>query len=252
MRINRDDVVTLGCNTPANLLSASRSPPRADTVVSMLRSLTVDGDYFHRRQLRNACIQRSPLDDFFPQASEIAPGLFVCDLYTATSPAVLRQLGVTHVVSVMRKPSYRYPRPIEHLCVPVDDHSDNNLLDYLDYTVRWIQTALSRADGCVIIHCVWGMSRSASVAAAYLVSAQCMTVNEAIRAIRARRRIVRPNSGFVAQLQVYERVTRLREAQQSRTREQTAEGRGGADLDLGALAPSCWGPGTACRHEPRS
>ncbi|KAI0745125.1 phosphatases II [Earliella scabrosa] len=197
--------------------------------------MTVDDDYFHRRALRNTCIQRSPLDDFFPQASEIIPGLFVSDLYTATSPAVIQQLGITHVLSVMRRPSYRYPRSIEHLCVPVDDRTDDNLLDYLDHAIRWIRGALAKPDGRVLVHCVWGMSRSASVAVAFLIVARGMALDEALRVVRARRRVARPNPGFVAQLRVYERVTRLREAQERRVREQAAERRG-ADLDLDALA----------------
>ncbi|KAI0773233.1 protein-tyrosine phosphatase-like protein [Trametes elegans] len=187
------------------------SPPDADTVVSMLRSLTVDDDYFHRRALRSVCIQRSPLDDFLPQASEIVPGLFLSDMYTATSPAVLQHLGITHVASVLRKPSHRYPASITHLCVPVDDRTDTNLLDYLDAAVAWIDCALARG-GRVLVHCVWGMSRSASVVIAYLVAARALSLQEAHSLARARRRVVRPNAGFMAQLEVYERVTRLREA----------------------------------------
>ena len=208
-----------------------RSPPRADTVVSMLRSFTVD-DYFQRRALRNTCTQRSPIDDFFPQASEIIPGLFVADLYTATSPAVLKHLGISHVVSVVRKPGFRLQRTIKHLYVPVEDRTDDDLLGYLDYTIRWIRDALAQ-DGRVLVHCVWGMSRSASVVVAYLIAARSMSLDEALRIVRARRRIARPNSGFMDQLKVYERVTRMREAHEKRRREQSERG---AELDLDALA----------------
>ncbi|TFK87010.1 phosphatases II [Polyporus arcularius HHB13444] len=198
----------------------------------MLRSLTVD-DFFQRRALRNTCTQRSPLDDFFPQASEIIPGLFVADLYTATSPAVVKELEITHVVSVVQKPDWRYPRNIKHLCVPVEDRTDEDLLRYLDYTVPWIRDALARENGRVLVHCVWGMSRSASVVVAYLIAARSMSLDEALRIVRGRRRIARPNSGFMEQLKVYERVTRMREAQEKRRREQSERE---ADLDLDGLA----------------
>lgn len=194
----------------AALLNTS-SPPSADTVVSMMRSLTLDDDYFQRRALHKICTQRSPVDDFLPQASEIVPGLFVSDLYTATSPAVLQRLAITHVVSVVRKTGHRYPKPIKHLCVPIEDHHDAELLDYLDGTVNWMRAALA-GGGRVLVHCVWGMSRSASVAIAYLIAVRRMSLTEAHSLARAARRVVRPNSGFLEQLKAYERVTRLREA----------------------------------------
>ncbi|KAI0743440.1 protein-tyrosine phosphatase-like protein [Daedaleopsis nitida] len=236
------EVTPLSGSARHALSPLNNSPPLADTVVSMRRSATVDDDYFHRRALRKTCIQRSPVDDFFPQASEIVPGLFVCDLYTATSPAVIEQLGITHVVSVLRKPPYRYPRQIEHLCVPLEDRTDANLLDYLDYSVRWIRDALDvttdDGGGRVLVHCVWGKSRSASLAVAFLVAARGMSLDAALHVVRTRRRVTRPNPGFVAQLQVYERVTRLREEQAQRLREEAARSASAPeeDLQLDALA----------------
>ncbi|CDO72775.1 hypothetical protein BN946_scf184994.g28 [Trametes cinnabarina] len=210
----------------------NRSPPHADTVVSMLRSLTVDDDYFHRRALRKICIQSSPVDDFLPQASEIIPGLFLSDMYTATSPVVIQRLGITHVASIVRKPAHRYPKPVRHLCVPVDDKDETNILDYFDAAVGWIHAALAEG-GRVLLHCVWGMSRSASVAIAYLIAARRMSLDEALQLARARRKVVRPNQGFMGQLKVYEKVTRLREAQARREAESAAEL---DEIDFDALA----------------
>ncbi|KAI0371056.1 phosphatases II [Pilatotrama ljubarskyi] len=205
------DVLPLKTPTRPALLRQGRSPPHADAVVSMLRSLTVDDDYFHRRALRKLCTQKTPIDDFLPQASEIIPGLFVSDVYTATSPSVIQRLGITHVASVVSKPLYRYTKPIQHLCVPVDDKEDANLLDYLDSTVKWLRDALN-GGGRVLVHCVWGMSRSATVAIAYLIVARGMTLDHALKVARSRRRVIRPNAGFMSQLKIYEKVTRLREA----------------------------------------
>ncbi|KAI0633631.1 protein-tyrosine phosphatase-like protein [Trametes polyzona] len=199
--------------TPVKSTSTQRprSPPTADTLVSMLRSVTVDTEYFQRRNLHQICTQRSPTGPFRPQASQIVPRLYLCDLYTATSPYTLSHLGITHVVSVLPEPPTGYASTVQHLCVPVDDDKEENLLDYLDATVAWIRAALA-SGGSVLVHCVWGMSRSASVAVAYLIAARGMSLDDALALARSRRRVVRPNSGFMLQLRVYERVSRLREA----------------------------------------
>ncbi|KAI0356321.1 phosphatases II [Trametes cingulata] len=204
------DVLPFGMAKTATVLPQDHSPPHADTVVSMLRSLTLDDDYFYRQSLRKMCIQRSPTEDFMPQANEIIPGLFVSDFYTATTPAVLQNLGITHIVSVLSKPDYRYAKPMQHLCVPVEDKEDCKLLDYLDSAVHWIREALE-GGGRVLVHCVWGMSRSATVAIAYLIVARSMSLDEAVKAVRSKRRIIRPNAGFMDQLKFYAKVTRLRE-----------------------------------------
>ncbi|KAI0674824.1 protein-tyrosine phosphatase-like protein [Trametes maxima] len=210
-----------------------RSAPSADALVSMLRSMTVDDGAHHRSALRKLCTQRTSKGEFPPQASEILPNLFLADMYTATSPAALAQLRATHVVSVVQTPPYRYEKPTAHLCVPVEDNADANLLDFLDCAVRWIHDALA-GGGRVLVHCVWGMSRSATVVAAYLVAARKMALADALVHIRARRPIVRPNAGFMQQLVFFARVTRLRESHAQRLAKEAEEE--GEDLDVDALA----------------
>jgi hypothetical protein len=48
-----------------------------------------------------------------------------------------------------------------------------------------------------------GISRSATVVIAYLIATTKMTPHEALATVRARRTIVRPNRGFMSQLQQY-------------------------------------------------
>lgn len=53
--------------------------------------------------------------------------------------------------------------------------------------------------GKVLVHCLMGVSRSATCAIAYLMIAKKMSASEAIRTVRAQRE-VRPNDGFLHQL----------------------------------------------------
>lgn len=210
----------------------------------MLRSLTLNEDYFERRNLRIACTQRKPspspssylIDPFPPQASEILPNLYLTDMYTATHPLTLQRLRITHVVSVVSDPWYVYPRGVNHLCVPVQDCEEVDIGRYFDGVVEWIRRALHSnpssnmnansggGDGDeggarVLVHCMWGMSRSASIIIAYLMATQGMSLMRSLMHVKAKRSVVRPNRGFVGQLVIYEEKLRHRERVRVRVRE---------------------------------
>src|ERR1700722_9455107 len=109
----------------------------------MNRSLTMNEDYFERRNLRIACTRRfSWKDDFPPQASEILPRLYLSDMYTATDPLTIKRLEITHVLSVVQDPWHRYPRNITHICLPIHDLPSSNIGRYLNDSVAWIKRAL--------------------------------------------------------------------------------------------------------------
>lgn len=206
--------------------------PTTRPPVFLNRSLTVDEDYFERRSLRLICTLQSPSGSedfpFLPQASEIIPGLYLADMYTATSPAVLSRLGITHVVSVVREPWYRYPREVRQLCIPIEDTPFSNIVGHFDTTTAWIQRALTQKgsgldsvppedsakdakDAKVLVHCMWGMSRSASIIVAYIMATRKMTLQSALNFVKARRSVIRPNRGFLAQLGLFQQRLEQRE-----------------------------------------
>jgi atypical dual specificity phosphatase len=178
----------------------------------MCRSLTMDEDYFERRNLRIACTQKSSWEDFPPQASEILPRLYLTDMYTATNPITLSRLGITHVVSVVKDMWYRYPAHIRHMCLPIHDLPTSNIGGYLDSCVAWIKLALETDENArVMVHCMWGMSRSASVVLAYMMATHGMTLLQSLTHAKGKRRVVRPNRGFLGQLLCYEVKLKHRE-----------------------------------------
>ena len=73
------------------------------------------------------------------------------------------RFSITHIVSVC--PDYPSTGP-RHLTIPVQDSELDNLLIHLPEACRFIQNALDQG-GRILLHCVMGISRSATVLAAY-------------------------------------------------------------------------------------
>jgi dual specificity phosphatase 12 len=71
--------------------------------------------------------------------------------------------GITHLVSVC--PDYP-PQGPNHLTIPVQDSEYDDILIHLSVACRFIQSALD-SGGRVLVHCHMGISRSATVIAAY-------------------------------------------------------------------------------------
>ncbi|GFR57679.1 dual specificity protein phosphatase 18 [Elysia marginata] len=83
------------------------------------------------------------------------------------------------------------------------DSDDQSLLSYLDDLVDFVSKAVS-VGGKVVVHCMAGVSRSASVVLAYLVRERAMSLREAHDHVIACRPVIRPNMGFWAALVEYE------------------------------------------------
>lgn len=65
--------------------------------------------------------------------------------------------------------------------------------------MKWLISLFVYDEGKVMVHCKVGASRSATIVLAFLMIKRHMTIQEAVRMVRARREIV-PNDGFLQQL----------------------------------------------------
>ncbi|KAF9651237.1 DSPc-domain-containing protein [Thelephora ganbajun] len=127
--------------------------------------------------------------------------LYIGSLQVALSSSQRSALGITHVLSVC--PDYpAEPEDKYHLCIPVQDSEFENLLVHLPIACSFIQGAID-AGGKVLVHCVMGVSRSATVTCAYLMRTRKLSVTKAIGYLRDRRPQIHPNYGFLKQLHTF-------------------------------------------------
>ena len=86
------------------------------------------------------------------------------------------------------------------MVVPIADTTTAPLLSHLPAAVAFLAEALEDKGARVLVHCVEGVSRSASVVIAFLMAEREMSFSTALRVVKRRRQVVCPNLGFVRQL----------------------------------------------------
>ena len=147
--------------------------------------------------------------------SEIIPRLYLSDLADAENPALLASLGITHVFSAMpgfvNIPSHTTTathtrRPIHRAQMPIEDNPFAELAAHLPSSTAFIREALRDPEARVLVHCVQGISRSASVVCAFLMAWFGWAPGKAVAFVKTKRWIAEPNFGFVAQLHEYEKT----------------------------------------------
>ncbi|KAG6522581.1 dual specificity protein phosphatase 12-like [Zingiber officinale] len=88
--------------------------------------------------------------------------------------------------------------------VPLRDTEDEDLLDYLDVCLDFIDQG--RKEGSVLVHCFAGVSRSAAVITAYLMKTEQKSLEDALESLREVCDVVSPNDGFLDQLSLFEEM----------------------------------------------
>ncbi|XP_046994135.1 dual specificity protein phosphatase 22 [Schistocerca americana] len=151
---------------------------------------------------------------------QVLPGLYVGNYRDSKDAAQLERFQITHIVAIhdaarklhsvvymeRTKESETAPRVLQdkhYLCVMASDTPDQNLTQYFSLCNDFIHAARLRG-GNVLIHCLAGMSRSVTVAVAYIMSVTSLSWKEALKVVRVGRAVANPNFGFQHQLQEFE------------------------------------------------
>ncbi|XP_023240033.1 dual specificity protein phosphatase 3-like [Centruroides sculpturatus] len=150
---------------------------------------------------------RTPLGAFAVDCHRVYTDIYVGDENSARNKSYLRAEGITHVLNaaagnkfgqVDTGSSYYRDADVEYLGLNLMDAPGENIQRYFDQSAAFIDDALVKG-GKVLVHCMFGMSRSATLVCAYLMLRRGMTAEEALTTVRSARG-VRPNDGFLHRL----------------------------------------------------
>ncbi|XP_035244366.1 dual specificity phosphatase DUPD1 [Anguilla anguilla] len=164
----------------------------------------------------------------YTRVNEVWPNVYIGDEMTARKRFQLQTMGVTHVLnaaegtlnSVDTGPAYYQDVNIEYYGVEADDVPTFDLSPFFYPAAEYIHDVLSRPENKLLVHCVMGRSRSATLFLAYLMIYHHMTLVEAIEQVKRRRRII-PNWGFLKQLRQLD--GQLQEQRQSSSNEDSGD-----------------------------
>lgn len=140
--------------------------------------------------------------------NKVLPGLYVGNYQDSKDADQLERFEITHILAI-HDTARRLHSHKHYLCILAADRPDQNLSQYFSLCNDFIHAARLRG-GNVLIHCLAGMSRSVTVAVAYIMSTTNLSWKEALKVVRVGRSIANPNSGFQQQLEDFE-SSRLQE-----------------------------------------
>nr|CCD15809.1 unnamed protein product [Trypanosoma congolense IL3000] len=134
---------------------------------------------------------------------KVLPFLFIGSVRTAQTQAVYRELLIEYVLTVGRCMEVLLEPDMRHHTLPVDDVPDENIRSVFDEAFEFIDKARDNGKN-VLVHCFAGVSRSATIVVAYMMSRHGYSLDEALELMKNARPEAQPNEGFMNTLRQYD------------------------------------------------
>lgn len=134
--------------------------------------------------------------------SRITENLYLGNLYDAQNISYLLKIGIQKVLSLITDPQLLYyPKEIEHKLIKINDFPRENIIQYFGECLLFIEDNRK-----ILVHCVAGASRSATIVIAYLMWKNQLDYKESAKFVEQMRPCINPNYGFVRQLQIFDKL----------------------------------------------
>ncbi|KAJ0180858.1 hypothetical protein K1T71_002943 [Dendrolimus kikuchii] len=135
----------------------------------------------------------------------IDDNLYLGNLACARDSKTLEKLKISHILTIDLVPLPRtiLDRPnLKFRYIKLADVPKEDLISNLPVTNDFIKQAIA-AGGTILVHCYFGVSRSAAIVIAYVMEKYGLCYEEAFNLVKSKRRFISPNVGFVAQLKLF-------------------------------------------------
>jgi len=135
--------------------------------------------------------------------TEIFRTLFLGSQEDSMNEARLKELEITHILSVMSSKQHAAPS-CKLLNVPMADNGNSNLIEVIERTSPFIKE--SQQDGnTLLVHCHSGQNRSPTLVIAWLMTAYRKNMFDSYMFVKERRRLILPNELYIQKLREYDK-----------------------------------------------
>ena len=134
--------------------------------------------------------------------SEIIPKkLYLTSLHCRKDPELLIERYITVICDISNQSNLPQIEGISYHIFPLEDHETQDITLELEQIYQiFINEIENNPHGRVLIHCIHGVSRSATFVIYCLMRYQSISLKRAFQHVKSIRRMILPNSGFMRQL----------------------------------------------------
>lgn len=136
------------------------------------------------------------------KSSQIFDYLYLGSEWNAANLEELQKNNVGYILNVTREIDNFFSASFTYMNIRVYDVEATDLLSHWADTYNFINNA-RKSGQAVFVHCKMGISRSASTVIAYAMKQYHWSLDVALAYVKERRSIIKPNEGFMKQLQTY-------------------------------------------------
>jgi len=113
------------------------------------------------------------------------------------------ELRIEYILNCAKEWKNYHPEIFTYHNANFMDVEDQSIVEHFDKCFEFIERAKTQ-NKRILVHCIIGKSRSASVVIGYLMKSQKMTLKESYEYVKNKRNMIQPNEGFMKQLLMYE------------------------------------------------
>lgn len=139
------------------------------------------------------------------EMQEVVKNLWIGSWHPAVDENLLKRCGVTHICCCINVKPRLEGKGFSYVVLGAEDNPEYEISKHFDESFKFIDNALAKQGTGVLVHCGAGISRAATILAAYLIRKLRIKADDAVSMIQKVRQVARPNNEFVKQLKTFEK-----------------------------------------------